>query len=347
MHDIRYERMNVQTIQLHSRPRIAAHYAVVGKKEAEGPLSAEFDLKYENDDSFGESSWEKSETCLQKKAYAAAVDISGEPDIVFGGDLLAQCSGTAFAMRGVNVPVVGLYGACSTFAEAIALGAVFVDGGYAKTAAAVTSSHFCSVGRQFRFPIMYGEQRTPTAQWTVTGAGCAVIGVGNACVRSDVHTCSNSGVARDIVITAVTFGKIIDMNITDATDMGSAMAGAAFDTLSAHLSNTGKSPADFDVILTGDLGAVGSAILRKLRPDMTNHNDCGLLIYSSEQDVNAGGSGAGCSASVLCGHMFKEMERKNVRTMLFIATGALLSPVTALQGESIPAIAHCVEFSLA
>ena len=273
---------------------------------------------------------------MLNRAIALALGKAGldykDVDCVFAGDLLNQCAGSAYGVRGTDIPFFGLYGACSTMAESLALASVTVAAGCAGRAAAVTSSHFCSAERQFRMPLEYGGQRTPTAQWTVTGAGCAVIS-------------REGGGPR---VTHVTPGRIVDMGIKDLCNMGAAMAPAAFDTLYNHFSDTGRAPDFYDLVLTGDLGLVGSEILRDLfYRDGVNiagvHNDCGLMIFDREkQDAHAGGSGCGCSASVLCGEIMRELRQGRLKNVLFAATGALMSPVTGMQGESIPGICCAV-----
>ena len=326
------------TIAMNTSPSVASYAAAVGKMEGEGPLSHCFDYIAE-DVTLGESSWEKSESKLQQQAFSAALAKGGfsqkDIDFLFAGDLLNQCTGSAYGARDTEIPLVGLYGACSTMAESLTMASLFVDSGLANTAAALTSSHFCSAERQFRFPVNYGGVRTPTAQWTATASGCAVV----------------SAHDQPPYVKAVTVGKIQDMGITDANNMGAAMATAAYDTISRHLANTNQSVDSFDLILTGDLGKVGSDILAELfrrdKVDITKkHNDCGLMLYDLEkQDVHAGGSGCGCSASVLCGYILQEIKQAKLKNVLFVATGALMSPTIVQQGESIPGIAHAVHLS--
>lgn len=327
-----------QTVFMKNPPTIAGHASAVGKKEGEGPLADSFD--YINIDSYwGEKTWEKAESAMQKHAFSLAADKASiapsSIEYLFAGDLLNQCTGSVFGLRESDIPFFGVFGACSTMAESLALAAMTIDGGFADITAAVTSSHFCSAERQFRFPLEYGGQRTPTSQWTVTGAGAAVL------------TSAGNGP----YITHVTAGKMLDAGITDANNMGAAMAQAAYDTLSAHFSDTGFSPSDYDLIVTGDLGAVGhSIVIDFFRQDgvdlSSNYNDCGLMIFSrEEQDVDAGGSGCGCSASVLTGYLLNGMRAGRWNRILFAATGALMSPTTSQQGESIPGICHAVAIS--
>ena len=328
------KRVGKQTLYLPSAPAVLGYAAVAGKKEGEGPLRERFD--YIGEDSyFGEKSWEKAESHMLKQCFELACDKAKLPpselDYVLAGDLLNQCVSSAFAMRDCSVPYLGLYGACSTMAEGLSLAALLVDGGFALKACALTGSHFCTAERQYRFPLEYGGQRTPSSQWTVTGAGAVILG--------------EQGTIR---ITHVTHGKIVDAGIKDPNNMGSAMAPAAFDTIRAHFRDTGRSPADYDAIITGDLGALGHDILAALfKADGVElgpcYMDCGVLIYDlNTQNVNAGGSGCGCSASVLGGHILKAMEDGVWRRVLFAATGALMSPTSSQQGESIPGICHAL-----
>ena len=255
-----------------------------------------------------------------------------ELDLLFAGDLLNQCVSSSFAARALRAPYLGLYGACSTMGEALLLAALTVDGGYARWAGAAACSHFCTAERQYRTPLEYGCQRPPTAQWTVTGAGAVVLGREGDGPR----------------VTHVTPGRVVDLGITDTGNMGAAMAPAAHDTLTAHFRDTGRRPEDYDLILTGDLGELGSRLLRTLfireGTDLTErYTDCGLLIYDRQrQDVHCGGSGCGCSASVLACHILPGMAAGRWRRVLFCPTGALHSPTTALQGESVPGICHAV-----
>lgn len=324
-----------QTVRLGYPPSIAASACVVGQKEGQGPLARSFDFISE-DSYFGEQSWEKAESTMLKQAFSLACDKAKLPpsdlNYIFTGDLLNQCVSSSFALRDSGVPHFGLYGACSTMAESLSLASMIIDGGFADAAAAMTCSHFCSAERQFRYPLEYGGQRTPTAQWTVTGAGALIL-------RAD---------GEAPYVTHVTTGKIVDAGITDANNMGAAMAPSAYETIKAHFKDTGRTPSDYDAIVTGDLGAVGQDILRELflqdGVDLgVRYMDCGMLIFSNDvQDVHAGGSGCGCSASVLAGHLLNGMRDGRFPRMLFCATGALMSTTTTQQGESIPGICHAV-----
>ncbi len=320
-----------------SRPAVTGNAAVVGKKEGEGPLKNEFDEIF-NDEFLGCETFEKAETKLQTvsltKALAKACESPENLNLALAGDLLNQCIGSSFGMRNSGIPFARLYGACSTMALSLALGGALIDGGAAGLTACVTSSHFCSAERQYRYPLEYAGQRTPSAQWTVTGSGAAIIkgNVGNA-PRID----------------AAIFGKVTDLGVTDANNMGAAMAPAAAQTTADFLYDTETVPSDYDIILTGDLGKTGSRLFKELMLSEYNtdvsgvHNDCGLMIFDSEkQDVHSGGSGCGCSASVVCSYILNRLKTKELNRVLFVATGALLSPTSSLQGESIPGIAHGV-----
>ena len=268
------KKMGRQTVALANPPSIAGHANVVGKKEGDGPLAGSFD-HIEQDDTFGEKSWEKAESAMQKLALAAALDKAKQPasamDYIFAGDLLNQCIGSGFAVRGQDIPFYGLYGACSTMAESLSLAAMMLDGGFGEWAAAVTSSHFCSAERQYRTPLEYGGQRTPTAQWTVTGSGAVIL--------------AREG--QGPYVTHVTTGKIVDKGIKDANNMGAAMAPAAYATIKAHLEDTRRKPSCYDLIVTGDLGKLGSEIVKDFFHrdgiELQNFADCGLLIYDLEK----------------------------------------------------------------
>ena len=328
------KRIGAGTLVFESVPRIAGFAAVAGKKESEGPLKGLFDMVI-SDSRGGEETFEDAESRFQREAARLAMKKSGlraeDIDYVFAGDLLNQCVGSSFGLKEFNIPYLGQYGACSTMAQNLAVGAVFTESGAAKNALCVTSSHFCAAERQYRFPLEYGAVRTPTAQWTVTAAGACVIGS-----------------AGDIGIKAATAGKIADMQITDANNMGAAMAAAAADTILRFLRDTDTALTDYDALFTGDLGEVGSDILRDLlRREGVDiggiHNDCGLMIFDREaQDVHAGGSGAGCCASVLCSKLLPDIQSGALKNILFVATGALLSATTAQQGKSIPSVAHLI-----
>ncbi len=329
-------RIGKYVIGLPGCPGVSGYAAVAGKKEGEGPLGAEFDRVYE-DSMAGEATWEKAESLMHRDAVCRAVSKSGIPvkdiDLLFAGDLLNQCTGTVFAVRDFGIPFAGIYGACSTMALGLCLAGMAVDSGAATNAAASTSSHFCSAEKQFRMPLEYGGQRTPTAQWTATAAGAAVI--------------SESG--RGAVIKSCMIGRIMDFGIKDPNNMGAAMAPAACRTIADFLNDTGTTPQDYDLILTGDLGAVGSDLLKKLLKKEEGmdisavHNDCGLMIFDlSKQNVGAGGSGCGCSGAVVCSYILRRIEEGELNRVLFVGTGALMSAVSSLQKETIPTVAHAV-----
>ncbi|MBO4330525.1 MAG: stage V sporulation protein AD [Oscillospiraceae bacterium] len=332
------KRKGKQTVEFAAPPSIIASAGVAGKKEGEGPLAKSFDHISE-DPYFGERSWEKAESAMQRLAFTHALNKAGlspsSIQYIFAGDLLNQCIASVFAMRDSGVPYLGLYGACSTIAEGLALAAMSIDGGFADVVCAMTSSHFCSAERQFRMPLEYGGQRSPTAQWTATAAGCAVL----------------SSEGGGPYITHATVGTIRDAGICDADNMGAAMARAAYDTLSAHFRDLGIEPGYYDLIVTGDLGSVGrSIVIDFFRQDGADispvYDDCGMLLYSNEeQDVHAGGSGCGCSALVLCTYLLDALRSGRCSRLLFAATGALMSPVSSCQGESIPGICHAVAIS--
>lgn len=330
------KRVGKQTILLEKGPVILSSAAVGTKKESEGPLGKEFSYIFESETA-GERTWEKAESTIQREAVIRALrkaDIPNEKvDLLLAGDLLNQCTGTTFAVREMQIPFVGVYGACSTMALSMAMASVLTECGVVHLSVAATSSHFCSAEKQFRMPLEYGGQRPPTAQWTATASGAAVI----------------SDVGEGPRVKAAIFGKIVDYGIRDANNMGAAMAPAACDTITRFLLDTKTTPEDYDMILTGDLGAVGSALLKELcirehGIDIGNvHADCGMMLYDPEtQDVHAGASGCGCSGSVVCSYIMRRLRERDLHRVLFVGTGALLSGVSTLQGESVPGIAHGV-----
>jgi len=314
---------------------ITSSASVVGNMEGAGPLADTFDWIIE-DLLFGEQSWEKAECKMLKESAKLAlrkVNLQEQDiDYFLAGDLLNQIISANFAARGIAIPFFGLFGACSTFVEAMLVASILIDGGFARRVLLASSSHHNTAERQFRFPTEQGVQRPPSAQWTVTGSGALVL--------------EESG--NGPRVTMGTVGKVIDMGMTDANDMGSAMAPAAADTLVNHFQDTGTNPDSYDLILTGDLGAVGKAALVKLLQQRgyrlgENYQDCGMLIYDLEkQDVHSGGSGCGCAAVVFSGHILRQLWEKKYQKILFLATGALMSPTSAQQGETIPGIAHAV-----
>lgn len=331
-------RIGRYTILLPNRPKIVSCASFAGKKESEGPLGGTFDQVI-IDDLYGEETWEKAESHFQYAAAAKCIEKAGltadHVDVLFGGDLLNQIIATSMAARELAVPFLGLYGACSTMSESLCIASMLADGGYAQRVLCVASSHFCSAERQYRFPLEYGCQRTPTAQWTVTGAGASMV----------------SNVPEDPALafcTHVTIGTVRDLGIADANNMGAAMAPAAADTLSRHFADTGRTAADYDLIVTGDLGVVGRDILlsmmqeRGMPLDAPRYIDCGVEIFSPDQGVNAGGSGCGCSAVVLNGYLLGKLADGSLKRILFMATGALLSLTSSQQGGTIPGVAHAI-----
>ena len=324
-----------QSIQFEQAPYVLGSASIVGKKEGEGPLGKLFDVVGE-DDKFGEDTWEEAESTLQKEAVMLAMGKAGlkKEDIryIFGGDLLGQNIATTFGLLELNIPLFGLYGACSTAGESLSLAAMAVAAGYGENVLAVTSSHFASAEKQFRFPLEYANQRPLSATWTVTGSGAFVLGTRREKVR----------------VTGITTGKVVDYGIKDSMNMGAAMAPAACDTIYQHLQDFQRQQGDYDKIVTGDLGTVGQEILIRLLEekgvDISKvHMDCGIEIFDSEeQNTNAGGSGCGCSAVTLSALLLPKLEKGTSTRILFVPTGALLSTVSFNEGQSIPGIAHAV-----
>lgn len=324
-------------------PRISSFASVVGKKEAEGPLREDFD-KIVYDSYFGQESFEKAKTEMMRTAVNLAIE-KGEIqrnyiDLAFCGDLLNQCVASSFAMSGFEIPYIGIYGACSTMALGLIMSAIAVESGSAVRTVCAASSHYCTAERQYRMPLEYGSQRPPTAQWTVTGSGACIVEAVSSHLNSDMP-----------YVSAACPGIITDYAVTDQNNMGAAMAPAAADTIYRFLMSTNTDPYDYDAIFTGDLGRVGSRLLYDLLMEKgiditTKHNDCGIMIFDEQQDVHAGGSGCGCCASVLCGHILRNMCSHKYRNILFVPTGALLSPTTVLQKQTIPSIAHLVNIRI-
>jgi len=319
------------TLEFSDMVVIEGYGSVVGKKEAQGPLKDDFD-KIVYDMHLGQSSWEKAESQFQKEALSIALLKSSlkNDDIgfLFAGDLLNQCVGSSYGLKDFFIPYLGQYGACSTMVQSLIMASVMVESGAAFSSACVTSSHFCSAERQYRYPLDYGALRAPSAQWTVTGSGACVLSKGSSSKKPKVRM--------------GTVGKIVDMGVTDQNNMGAAMAPAAADTLNRFFSDTSTTAADYDAIYTGDLGIYGSKLLYDMVDVRENHKDCGVMIFDGMSDVQAGGSGCGCCASVLCGHILKTLESKKQSNILVVATGALLSPTSVQQKSSIPCIAHLV-----
>lgn len=329
------KRLGNQTIILDKQPIILSGAGIVGKKEGDGPLARYFD-DVVDDEYAGEKTFEAAESRILRDTFIKALEKSGKSstdiNLILSGDLLNQCTAASYAFRDVDTPYLGLFGACSTMSESLAVASMIIDGGSVDYAVCAASSHFCSAERQFRYPLEFGAQRTPTSQWTVTGAGAIVLGKDGQGPK----------------ITCVTPGKIIDEGIKDSNNMGAAMSPAAFDTIRSHLIDTRRSVDDYDLILTGDLGSFGSTMLRDLLSksniDLKNkHKDCGTIIFDLEkQGVDCGGSGCGCSAAVFSTYILDQFMQGILKRVLFVATGALLSPTRIQQGETIPGIAHAV-----
>lgn len=333
------KRIGKRTVELVSHPGIAAWASVAGQKEKEGPYGKCFDVVIP-DELNGEQSFEAAERSILETAVrlCAAHGQCTTEDIqmLLAGDLLNQIISAGFAARNLCIPFYGLYGACSTMSESISLGAMLADGGFADRLICATCSHFCTAERQYRMPLELGNQRTPTAQWTVTGSGAVMISSGTAAAQAKV------------VITHTTCGKVIDLGITDQNNMGAAMAPAAADTIAAHMCDLRRGFTDYDLVVTGDLGKLGRELLiellekQKMKVDEKKLFDCGCEIFFPEQDAHCGGSGCGCAASMLCAYILPEIAAGRLKRVLFMATGALLSPTSAMQGESIPGVAHAV-----
>ncbi len=327
--------MQGQTIFFENRPRIVSASAIAGPKECAGVVGQYVDCAL-TDDTFGEKTFERAERKMLLWAAEKCVEKAGlRPrgvDVFLSGDLLNQIISASFTAREIGIPFLGIYGACSTMSEGYLLGAALVDGGFAENALAVTGSHFSSAERQYRYPLEQGTTRPPQSQWTVTGAGAALI--------------AKDG--RGPCLTSATIGKVIDYGVSDVNNMGAAMAPAAADTLLAHFRDTGRDPSYYDLILTGDLGALGSRIVKDLvwekGTDISaNHVDCGEIIYKVIEDEFQGGSGAGCSAVVMNSYIYDKLTGgSGIRKVLFAATGALLSTVSSGQGDTIPCVAHAV-----
>ena len=332
------KKIGKQTILFDNPPTILECASIVGPKEAEGPLCKYFDQTLE-DEFWGEKSWEKAESKIIKETVNLVISKSGisnqEIDICFAGDLLNQCISSNFGLRDTNVPFFGIFGACSTFVESMSLAAICSES-FANYSLCATSSHFCSAEKQFRFPLELGNQRPQSAQWTVTGSGSAII----------------SKTGQGPYITAITPGKIVDMGIKDANNMGAAMAPAFADTLVTHFLDTGRTPNYYDAIISGDLGYVGKDIVIDIMASQgynikSNYNDCGILIFDkNKQDTHSGGSGCGCAATVFSGYLYKQLQEKKIKRLLLIATGALMNSTSSHQGESIPGIAHAVSIEI-
>ena len=333
------KKIGKQSIIFDAPPTILETASIVGPKEMNGPLAQYFDKTLE-DEFWGEETWEKAESKIVKETANALLNKAGlsseQIDYCFSGDLLNQCISSSFGLRDSNIPLFGIFGACSTFVEGLSLGAVFAEASGAQNILCSASSHFCSAEKQFRFPLELGNQRPPSAQWTVTGAGAAIVGKNG----------------NGPFITSITTGKIVDMGIKDSNNMGAAMAPAALSTLLAHFQDTGRNPSYYDGIFTGDLGYIGKEILLDLAKQngyniSSNYNDCGVLIFDKDaQDTHSGGSGCACIATVFSGYLFNQLKTKKYKKILLIATGALTNSTTAQQGESIPGIAHAISIEI-
>ena len=333
------KKVGKQTISFDAPPIILETASIVGPKESEGPMAKYFDQCL-TDEFWGEKTWEKAESKIIKETVNTVISKSGIPskdiDFCFAGDLLNQCISSSFGLRALNIPFFGVFGACSTFVESMCLGSIFIESGAAKYVLCATSSHFCSAEKQFRFPLELGNQRPPTSQWTVTGSGASILG----------H------VGEGPYITHITPGKIVDMGIKDANNMGAAMAPAALDTIIQHFEDTGRKPSYYDAIISGDLGHIGKDILNEMMQSKgynikSLYNDCGVLMFDkNKQDTHSGGSGCACIGTIFSGYFFKELKEKRIRRLLLVATGALMNSTSTQQGESIPGIAHAISIEI-
>ena len=332
---MRNQKLGKHSFCLQTPPAIKAWASVTGKKEALGPLGTTFDVTCE-DSYYGQKTWEQAEKRMQQLALQTLAKKAGikqsDFQLVFSGDLLNQCIGSSFPLRNTDIPHIGLYGACSTMAESLMMASMAVGGGFTDNAVAMTSSHFASSERQYRFPLGYGGQRTPTAQWTVTGSGAAFV-------------CDNDDGPK---ISGCTIGTVTDLGIKDANNMGPAMAPAALQTIKTHFEDFKSGPEDYDLIVTGDLGQLGKEVLVSLLDKegvkmADKLTDCGCLVFDNTmQDVHAGGSGCGCSAITLCGYLLNKLSIGSMKKILFCGTGALLSPTSVQQGLPIPGVCHAV-----
>ncbi len=335
------KRVGAQTVMYELPPKLISSAAIVGDVEGKGPLGTCFDLILE-DDTWGEKSWEKAERKMFENSVRMAlekVELSAKDmDCLLGGDLLNQIISANYAARELRIPFLGLYGACSTMAQSLLIGSMMIDGGFANRVACTATSHFSTAERQYRVPLEMGGQPPPTAQRTVTGAGTSILCEANGMGKT---------LYRTVSVTGGTIGRVVDFGISDAGNMGAAMAPAARDTFLAHLQDTGRTVDDYDLIITGDLGKFGAEMFVDLCGEKgvqvgDKHMDCGNAIFSPEQKVECGGSGCGCSAVVLNAYLLDRMEAGELNRVFFMATGALMSPTTGLQSDSIPGIAHGV-----
>lgn len=327
-------RIGSSTLVFNNKPRVIGNYSIVGPKEGKGNFAQYFD-QILDDDTLGEPTYEKAECRLLEQTVKNAIGNAklhpSDIDFMLAGDLMNQITSSSFSARSLQIPYLGLFGACSTMAESLALGAVLVDGGFAHNVVCGTVSHFSSAEIQFRYPLELGTQRPPTSQWTTTASGATVLAP------------NKSGVA----VTHATIGRVIDWDVSDVNNMGGAMAPAAFDTLMQHLNDLSIDPDYYDLILTGDLGKLGSEVLMDLMANNgihlgVNYCDCGQMMFKNTQKTFMGASGCGCGASILNSYVMQRLKNKTLKNVLFMATGALLSPLTCQQGESIPCVAHAV-----
>lgn len=327
------KKIGKQTLQFSSAPVVTSWASVVGPMEGQGPLGEQYDLVL-TDSLAGEKTWEKAEQKMMQYSIELALEKRGllpkDLDFYLAGDLLNQITCANFTARFLNTPFLGLYGACSTLAQGLCMAGIILEGGFAEKVGVSASSHHDTAERQFRTPTELGDQRPMTAQWTVTGSASFLV----------------ERIGTGIMLTHATIGKINDLGVSNAQDLGSAMAPAALNTIKTHLEDLGRKEDDYDLIITGDLGLLGSNILKELLKregiSSKNCNDCGIMVYSPRQDTHAGGSGCGCSAVVLAAHLIKRLQSGIYQRILLVGTGALLSPLTTFQGESIPCIAHAV-----
>lgn len=353
-----YKKKGRQSVIFEEKPLIRGRGTVVGEKEGQGPLAKNFDIILK-EDMYGEKSWEKAESKMLKEAMKKAVSRAGitekDIDIMLSGDLLNQLMSSSFMARDMHIPFLGLYGACSTMTESLVLGSMLIDGGFAKNVLVGASSHFCTAERQFRMPVEHGNQRPPSAQWTATAAGGVVVSAASEVDSDDnLSGCMTDRLGSRIRVESATVGKVIDAGIKDSNQMGAAMAPAAVDTLLNHLEDMDRNLDYYDLAVTGDLGFIGKDIMMDLLADagldkkmlFSHYDDCGTMLFSKEQDVHGGGSGCGCSASVFAGYLLKEMEKGKIKRLLLMSTGAMLSTISPLQGESIPGIAHAVSMEV-
>ena len=333
------KRIGPRTVQFEHPPIILSTASAAGKAEREGPYGAEMDIAVE-DDLWGEKTYELAERKLLVKVAEAAIARAGlkadDISYMLAGDLLNQIISSGFAARQLGLPYIGLYGACSTMSESMMVGSMIVDGGFANYLLCATSSHFATAERQFRLPLELGTPKTPTSQNTATASGALIL----SSVRDTAYP----------AVTYATTGRVVDFGVNDVSNMGAAMAPAAAETILSHLQETGRTPDYYDHIITGDLGTFGSQMLSEIAEaagtPLPNHLDCGAMIYAGNDKMHCGGSGCGCSASMFCGHFYKRMMDGAISRVLFVATGALHSPTSTLQGETVPSIAHAVAIEM-